>query len=86
MGEPHLSGPKAHLTAAQAFLEHLWNEHLKGEFETRNTEDTLNTMVPDAYVNHIPVMTGGVGREELREFYSKRFIPSPPTVRSTDKR
>jgi hypothetical protein len=60
MGEPHLSGPKARLTAAQAFLEQLWNEHLKGEFETRNTEDTLNTMVLDAYVNHVPVMTGGV--------------------------
>lgn len=32
----------------------------------------------DAYVNHIPVMTGGVGRDELREFYSKRFIPQMP--------
>ena len=35
-------------------------------------------MVADAYVNHIPVLTGGVGREELREFYSKRFIPQMP--------
>ena len=35
-------------------------------------------MVEDAYVNHIPVMTGGVGMEQLREFYSKRFIPQMP--------
>jgi len=35
-------------------------------------------MVKDAYVNHIPVLTGGVGKEELREFYSKRFIPQMP--------
>jgi carboxymethylenebutenolidase len=35
-------------------------------------------MVEDAYVNHIPVLTGGVGRDELREFYSKRFIPHMP--------
>ena len=35
-------------------------------------------MVEDAYVNHIPVLTGGVGKEELREFYSKRFIPQMP--------
>jgi carboxymethylenebutenolidase len=48
------------------------------EFSTRNTEDTLATMVEDAYVNHIPVLTGGVGRDELREFYSKRFIPQMP--------
>ncbi len=35
-------------------------------------------MVEDAYVNHIPVLTGGGGRDELREFYSKRFIPQMP--------
>src|SRR5438132_13098073 len=35
-------------------------------------------MVDDAYVNHIPILTGGVGKEELREFYSKRFIPQMP--------
>ena len=74
MSEPHVPGSEARLTASQEFLERLWSEHLKNEFETRNTEDTLNTMVEDAYVNHIPVMTGGVGREALREFYSKRFI------------
>lgn len=51
---------------------------MRYEFATHNVEDTLATMVPDAYVNHIPVMTGGVGREQLREFYSKRFIPQMP--------
>jgi carboxymethylenebutenolidase len=35
-------------------------------------------MVVDAYVNHVPVMTGGVGHDELREFYSRRFIPQMP--------
>ena len=51
---------------------------MRCEFATHNTEDTLATMVEDAYVNHIPVLTGGVGKEELREFYSKRFIPQMP--------
>ena len=84
MSEPHTPGSKTRLTAAQEVLERLWNEHLKDEFETRHTEDTLNTMVQDAYVNHIPVMTGGVGREELREFYSERFIPQmPPDTKMT---
>jgi carboxymethylenebutenolidase len=41
-------------------------------------------MVHDAYVNHVPVMTGGVGRAELREFYSNRFIPQmPPDTKMT---
>ena len=41
----------------------LWEEHIKYEFETRDYEDTLDTMVDDAYVNHIPTLTGGVGKQ-----------------------
>ena len=59
-------------------LSDLWDEHVKYEFATRDTEDTLKTMVPDAYVNHVPVLTGGVGHDQLREFYSTRFIPQMP--------
>jgi carboxymethylenebutenolidase len=68
----------ANRTAAQEHLSQLWEEHVRYEFSTRNTEDTLATMVEDAYVNHIPVLTGGVGQDQLREFYSKRFIPQMP--------
>jgi len=56
----------------------LWEEHIKYEFETCNHIDTLETMVSDAYVNHIPTLTGGVGKEALAAFYSKRFIPQMP--------
>jgi carboxymethylenebutenolidase len=69
---------KTNLTPAQETLRQLWEEHVRYEFSTRNTEDTLATMVEDAYVNHIPVLTGGVGKDELRAFYSKRFIPQMP--------
>ncbi len=66
------------LTPAQETLQQLWEDHVRHEFNTRNHEATLATMVEDAYVNHIPVLTGGVGKDELREFYSKRFIPQMP--------
>lgn len=69
---------RASMSQPDSDLEALWAEHVKHEFETSNTEDTLATMVEDAYVNHIPVMTGGVGKEELREFYAKFFIPQMP--------
>jgi carboxymethylenebutenolidase len=59
-------------------LSTLWEEHTKHEFATRDTEATLATMVEDAYVNHIPVMTGGNGKAALRDFYSRHFIPSMP--------
>jgi carboxymethylenebutenolidase len=55
-----------------------WQQHLDYEFATRDTEATLATMVEDAYVNHVPVLTGGVGKDQLREFYARRFIPQMP--------
>ena len=61
-----------------AELERLWAEHLRGEFETKDVEATLVTMVDDAYVNHVPVGTGGRGKDELRRFYRDVFIPSWP--------
>ena len=70
--------------ATRKSLSEKWDEHVKYEFATRDTEDTLATMVHDSYVNHVPVMTGGVGHDELREFYSTRFIPQmPPDTRMT---
>ena len=66
------------LTPAQEYLQALWEEHLQYEFGTHSTEDALATMVEDAYVNHTPVMTGGVGKPAVREFYSKYLIPQMP--------
>lgn len=56
----------------------LWEEHIRHEFDTKNTDETLATMVPDAYVDHVPVLTGGRGHDELRRFYSTHFIPKMP--------
>src|SRR6266404_1272952 len=61
-----------------ADLVRLWEEHMRHEFETRSTDDTLVTMVEDAYVDHVPVLTGGCGKAELREFYATHFIPKMP--------
>ena len=67
-----------------ANLSQLWEEHTAHEFSTRDTERTLETMVDDAYVNHVPVMTGGRGKAELRSFYSTDFIPKmPPDTKLT---
>jgi carboxymethylenebutenolidase len=62
----------------QPDLSALWEEHTAHEFATRDTEATLATMAEDAYVNHIPVLTGGRGKAELRRFYSTDFIPKMP--------
>src|ERR1700683_4094160 len=69
---------------AEIDLSALWDEHTTHEFSTRDAERTLATMVEDAYVNHVPVMTGGCGKAELRAFYSTDFIPRmPPDTKLT---
>src|SRR5262245_27064040 len=73
-----MANPNLTLTPAQKALSDLWEEHIRCEFSSPSTEETLATMVPEAYVNHIPVLTGGVGHEELREFYAQHFIPQMP--------
>jgi len=56
-----------------------WEEHISYEFSTRDVSSTIATMVEDAYVNHVPVMTGGYGREALRRFYAEDFISLMPS-------
>jgi len=35
-------------------------------------------MVDRPSVNHVPVVTGGVGRKQLKHFYDRYFIPQMP--------
>jgi carboxymethylenebutenolidase len=62
----------------------LWEAHCRCEFETRDADATMATMVPEPYVNHIPTMTGGVGHEQLKRFYKYHFIGvNPPDFHLT---
>ena len=60
MGDPP---PQPPYSPAQQALVDVWEQHLAAEFGTRDVDGSLATMVEDAYVNHIPVLTGGVGKE-----------------------
>jgi carboxymethylenebutenolidase len=63
---------------AEHDLAALWDAHCRAEFETRDVDATMATMVAEPYVNHIPTMTGGVGFTKLREFYANHFIGLNP--------
>jgi carboxymethylenebutenolidase len=56
----------------------LWEAHCRYEFETRDVDATMATMVAEPYVNHIPTMTGGVGHDALKRFYANHFIGANP--------
>ncbi|KAJ5733781.1 hypothetical protein N7493_002567 [Penicillium malachiteum] len=59
-------------------LEKIWDEHTYYEFGDRSVEKTMATMVQEPYVNHVPTMTGGIGRANLSHFYLHHFIFNNP--------
>jgi carboxymethylenebutenolidase len=59
-------------------LEAIWEAHCRYEFETRDLDATMATMVAEPYVNHIPTMTGGTGYAQLKRFYENHFIGANP--------
>jgi carboxymethylenebutenolidase len=66
------------LTASQRALVDTWEQHTAAEFETQSIDATMATMTADPIVNHVPVMTGGVGARDVRQFYTQYFIRRHP--------
>jgi carboxymethylenebutenolidase len=66
------------LKAEQKMMIEIWERHMAAEFKTKSIDETMATMTSDPFVNHVPVMTGGVGYNEVRQFYSTCFIPCHP--------
>lgn len=62
----------------QRTLLDIWQAHTMAEFMAKDTEEALSTMTEDAYVLCMPVLTGGIGKNEVRDFYSNYFIPQVP--------
>jgi carboxymethylenebutenolidase len=69
------------LSEAQRALLRRWEEHLATEFTLKDARAAIETMVERPRVNHVPVLTGGVGREQLEHFYRTYFIPQMPPDR-----
>jgi len=59
-------------------LVSLWEAHCRHEFESRDVDATMATMVAAPYVNHVPTLTGGVGHDQLKRFYKYHFIGGNP--------
>src|SRR2546430_17009922 len=59
-------------------MKALWASHCKYEFELRDVEGALSTMVDDPYLWNIPTMSGGRGREGMRRHYRDNFVGTMP--------
>lgn len=51
-----------------------FDRHVRAEFVERSVDATMATMTDAPYVTHVPVMTGGCGRDEVRQFYENWFV------------
>ncbi|KAG2417898.1 hypothetical protein HFD88_000997 [Aspergillus terreus] len=75
---------KKHMDGPFFDLEKIWDEHTYYEFGDRSVEKTMATMVQEPYVNHVPTLTGGVGRARLSKFYLEHFIFNNPADTSLE--
>jgi carboxymethylenebutenolidase len=66
------------LTPEQQTMVEMWERHMAAEFQEKSISATMATMTADPFVNHVPVMTGGVGCNEVLDFYSTHFVPCQP--------
>ncbi len=56
----------------------VFDTHVADEFEAKDLDATMGTMVEEPYVTHVPTLAGGVGAEEVRRFYGAHFIGTWP--------
>lgn len=67
-------------------LEPIKEDHTARIYGARDAQQTVAGFTSDAsvnlpYVNHVPTMTGGIGKEDLLLFYRDYFIArSPPSL------
>jgi len=55
-----------------------WDQRLSSEFVAKSPEQALATMTEEPYVNAVPLVIGGRGRSEVREFYANHFLSQIP--------
>ena len=64
--------------ASEPDIASVFDDHVAAEFVDMDLDATMATMTDEPYVNHVPVMTGGMGFEGVRQFYGDHFIGKWP--------
>jgi carboxymethylenebutenolidase len=63
---------------SRAAMAAVWDQHVAAEFQVRDADVAVETMTDDATLIHMPTGTGARGKEALRAFYARHFIPAWP--------
>ena len=76
-------GPLRRALGPHYDLVALFEAHVRHEFETRDVDATMATMIDEPYVNHVPTLAGGVGHDMLKRFYKYHFVHQNSRERSS---
>ena len=76
-------GPLRRVLGPHYDLVALFEAHVRHEFETRDVDATMATMIDEPYVNHVPTLAGGVGHDMLKRFYKYHFVHQNSRERSS---
>lgn len=71
------------MSSLEQEMSAVFDAHVGAEFDTMDLEATMATMSDHPHLTHVPVLTGGDGREEIARFYGSHFIghwPKDTTV------
>ena len=59
-------------------LGNIFDRHVKHEFVDHDVDSTMKTMVKEPIVHHVPTMTGGIGFDQVYNFYKTEFVGKMP--------
>ena len=63
---------------AEGTLSSVWDKHMTSEFAAKDADQAVATMTAEAYVTMVPLMIGGRGRDQVRDFYANHFLSQLP--------
>lgn len=72
---------KENLSPSQQAMIDLFQQHVTAEL-AGDIVTTMATMTDEPHLNHVPLMTGGSGKEAVRKFYTNHLVGKffPPDV------
>ncbi len=59
-------------------LLQVWQMHVMAEFLRKDADAAVAVMTDDVHVLLVPPLAGASGREEVRAFYARHFVPQIP--------
>jgi carboxymethylenebutenolidase len=70
---------------ARVDLGAVFDAHMAAEFEQHDADAAMETMTATPYLTHVPVVTGGIGHDDLHDFYRDHFVTRWPDDLSVER-